>query len=160
MTKIIALANQKGGVGKTTSAINLSAALVTMDQKILLIDLDPQGNATMGSGVDKNQLAYSMNHVLLGEQTCQQIIVATPGGYDVAPANGDLTEAEVCLLKKNEREQVLRKALAQLNTRYDYIFIDCPPSLNMLTVNALVAADAVLIPIQCDYDALEGLAAL
>jgi len=160
VTKIIALANQKGGVGKTTSAINLSASLAAIKRKVLLIDLDPQGNATMGSSIDKTQLTHSMNGLLLDEHDWQAMLTSTPGRYDLAPANQDLTAAEIHLLNQENRGHCLRRVIAKLPNHYDFIFIDCPPSLNTLTVNALVAADSVLIPMQCEYYALEGLAGL
>lgn len=160
MAKVIALANQKGGVGKTTTAINLSASLVANQQNVLLVDLDPQGNATMGAGVNKNELVHTSNDVLLRDCLAQQASLTTSAGFDLIPANGDLTVAEVSLMEQNHRETYLFKALQPLQSMYDYIFIDCPPAINTLTLNALVAADSVLIPMQCEYYALEGLAAL
>ena len=160
MAKVIAIANQKGGVGKTTTAINLSASLAANRQSVLLIDLDPQGNATMGSGVDKNQLVHTTNDVLLHDCLAAQACLATTCGYDLIPGNDDLTVAEVSLMERNHRETFLYKALQPLQGSYDFILIDCPPTLNTLTINALVAADSVLIPMQCEYYALEGLAAL
>lgn len=158
---IFAFANQKGGVGKTTSCVNLAASLVMSRKRVLLCDLDPQGNATMGSGVDKSAVSYSMNDLLQGKASIEEIIIEqTPAGYDVIPGNSDLTEAEVVLLKKQAPPLILAKALAKIKDNYDYIFFDCPPSLNMLTVNALVAADAVMIAMQCEYYALEGLSDL
>lgn len=161
MTKIIAVANQKGGVGKTTSCVNLAASLVVAKQKVLLIDMDPQGNGTMGSGVNKNQVKLTVNDVLLERNKIEEAIVTkTSGGYDLLPGSSQLTESEIGLLNMERRETRLKSALASIKDRYDYIFLDCPPSLNMLTVNGLVAADAVLIPMQCEYYALEGLSAL
>ncbi len=160
MSKIIAVTNQKGGVGKTTSCINLSAGLAKTKKRVLLIDFDPQGNATMGSGVDKMTLKYSANNVLLGEVDIAEAIVPTTAGFDLLPANEYLTVSEVSLLEQTEREHVLKKILAPIKKKYDFIIIDCPPTLNMLTVNSLVAADSVIIPIQCEYYALEGLTAL
>ena len=160
MTKVIAVVNQKGGVGKTTSCVNLSASLVVTKQRVLLIDLDPQGNATMGSGIEKNQLEFSINDVLLGRNSAEEVIVETPAKYDVLPSNRELTEAEVSLIKSANGKMALKKSLEKCKNKYDFILIDCPPTLNMLTVNALVAADSVLIPMQCEYYALEGLASL
>ncbi|MEW7976163.1 MAG: ParA family protein [Candidatus Sedimenticola endophacoides] len=161
MGRIVCVANQKGGVGKTTTAVNLAASLASLRSRVLLVDLDPQGNATMGSGVDKHQLEHSSCDVLLGEAQFSQAVVAAPeAGYDVLPSNADLTAAEVGLMSAPLKEKRLSLALAGARERYDYILIDCPPSLNMLTLNALVAADGVLIPLQCEYYALEGLSAL
>ena len=162
MKRVIAIANQKGGVGKTTTAVNLAASLAATKRRVLLLDLDPQGNATMGSGIDKSQLERSSVDVLLGEvELAAAVISVEPGGYQLLPANQDLTVAEVQLLQMSEgRESMLRNALEPVRETYDVILIDCPPALNMLTVNSLVAADSVLIPMQCEYYALEGLSAL
>jgi chromosome partitioning protein len=162
MKRVIAIANQKGGVGKTTTAVNLAASLAATKRRVMLIDLDPQGNATMGSGVDKSQLQTSACNVLLGEAEISAALVRVdPGGYVLVPSNQDLTAAEVRLLTMMAgREMKLRNAIAPLREAYDVILIDCPPALNMLTVNSLVAADSVLIPMQCEYYALEGLSAL
>jgi chromosome partitioning protein len=161
VAKIFAVANQKGGVGKTTTSINLAASLARMHKRVLLVDLDPQGNATMGSGIDKSQLQASIYDVLTGRSDAKSVLVTGgEAGYVVLPANGDLTAAEVELLDHDGRETKLKAALQALQPEFDYILIDCPPSLNMLTVNALVAAEGVLIPMQCEYFALEGLSAL
>lgn len=161
MTKIIAIVNQKGGVGKTTTSINVAASLAATKRRVLLVDLDPQGNATMGSGVDKMGLEFSSFDVLMGEKNITEVLTkSTEGDYDLLPANADLTGAEVGLLDELAREIRLRNAIDEVKEDYDFIFIDCPPSLNMLTVNALVAATSVIIPMQCEYYALEGLSAL
>lgn len=161
MTRIIAITNQKGGVGKTTTAVNLAAALAAAKRRVLLIDLDPQGNATMGTGVNKDHITPNICDVLLGEaEIAEAIITLDQWIFDLLPGNGDLTAAEVGLMDMIAREQVLKNALKQVQARYEYIFIDCPPALNMLTLNALTAANGVLIPMQCEYYALEGLSAL
>ncbi|MCK0106760.1 AAA family ATPase [Marinobacter sp. S0848L] len=161
MTRVIAVTNQKGGVGKTTTCVNLAASLVAIKRRVLLVDMDPQGNATMGSGVDKNALELSGYDLLTKRATAGEVVVKTdPAGFDLLPGNGDLTAAEVELMNEIGREHRLRLALSEVRDNYDYILIDCPPSLNLLTVNSLSAADSVLIPMQCEYYALEGLAAL
>lgn len=161
MAKVFAIANQKGGVGKTTSCINLAASLVASQQRVLLIDLDPQGNATTGSGIDKLALEQSVYDVLVGNCTLHEAMqVSGHGGHALLPANRDLTAAEVTLLDLPHKEQRLRQALAPVRADYDFILIDCPPALSMLTINALVAADGVIIPMQCEYYALEGLSDL
>ncbi len=161
MKKILAITNQKGGVGKTTTSVNLAASLAATQQRVLLIDLDPQGNATMGSGIDKRTLKQTVYHVLLGEvEICDSRVRSTSGNFDVVPANRELAGAEIELVDVEHRETRLKTALATIEGEYDYVLIDCPPSLNLLTVNALCAAQAVLIPMQCEYYALEGLSDL
>jgi chromosome partitioning protein len=161
VVKIIAITNQKGGVGKTTTTINLAASLAATKRNVLLIDFDPQGNATMGSGINKEDVTASSYEVVTERADITQAIIrAAEAGYDVLPANDDLTAAEVELLNVRMKEHRLRYEIAKIKNNYDYILIDCPPSLSMLTVNALVAADSVIIPIQCEYFALEGLTSL
>jgi chromosome partitioning protein len=160
MARIIAVANQKGGVGKTTTAVNLAAALARTPKRVLLVDLDAQGNATMGSGIDKRELAASSCDVLLDESPARDAIVTTPEGFDLLPGNTDLTAAEIELMDAEGREQRLKRALDAVRGDYDFILLDCPPALSLLTLNALTAADSVLVPMQCEYYALEGLSSL
>ena len=161
MTKILAVTNQKGGVGKTTTTVYLAASLAASGQRVLLIDLDPQGNATMGSGINKQGIELTIYHVLLGEAAIQQARVTSPQGkYDLIPANRDLAGAEIEMIDLPERELRLKLALESIENEYDFILIDCPPALNMLTLNALCTAQAVMIPMQCEYYALEGLSDL
>ncbi len=161
MGKIIAIANQKGGVGKTTTCVNLAASMAATRRKVLVIDLDPQGNATMASGVDKYEVERTSYDLLVDELPAKEVIVTeTSGGYHLIAANSDVTAAEIRLLEFFAREIRLRNALSAIRDQYDYIFIDCPPSLNLLTVNAMSAADSILVPMQCEYFALEGLTAL
>ena len=159
--RVIAVANQKGGVGKTTTSVNLSASLAMSGSKTLLIDLDPQGNATMGCGVDKNELEASVYEWLIEQAHLASIVQKCNGGFEILPSNLDLTAAEVALMQKEEgREYIMRNQLHAQAGDYDYVIIDCPPSLSILTVNALIAAHGVLVPMQCEYYALEGLSAL
>ena len=159
--KILSIVNQKGGVGKTTTSINLAACLHKMKRKVLLIDLDPQSNATRGSGVNSATLRSSVNDVLLGRSSIGKAIVSSVhDGYDLLPATPTLTESEVSLVSKNNREFILKNTLEDISSNYDYILMDCPPSLNILTVNSLVSATGVLIPVQCEFYALQGLSEL
>ena len=158
--KIFAVANQKGGVGKTTTSVNVCASLAATNRKVLLIDLDPQANATMGCGVDKRGLQRTVYHALLGLARLEEVMLPAAPGFDLVPANRDLAGAEIELIEVERREQRLCDSLRVLAQRYDFVFIDCPPALNLLTLNALVAADAVMIPMQCEYYALEGLSDL
>ena len=161
MGKIIAIANQKGGVGKTTTCVNLAASMAATKRQVLVIDLDPQGNATMGSGVDKYEVSHTAYELLIDEMPLDDVIEKeTTGGYHLLAANSDVTAAEVKLMTLFSRETRLRTALIDAKNKYDYIFIDCPPSLNTLTINAMTAADSILVPMQCEYYALEGLTAL
>jgi chromosome partitioning protein len=161
VSRVIAVANQKGGVGKTTTSVNLSASLAATRRRVLLVDLDPQGNATMGSGVDKHALAKSCCDVLLGRAALKDVIQALPNhGFSILPANADMTEAEMRLRDLPVGDFALKTALATVQHEFDYVLLDCPPALSKLTINALVAANGVLIPMQCEYYALEGLSAL
>jgi chromosome partitioning protein len=160
MTRIIAVANQKGGVGKTTTSVNLAASLALSGSRVLLVDLDPQGNATMGCGVDKSRLSRSVYDWLVRGANLSEVVQPCPTGFELIPSNIDLTAAEVELLRMEQREQRLKLVLRGSHSVHEYVIVDCPPSLNMLTLNALVASDSVLIPMQCEYYALEGLTAL
>lgn len=158
--KVLAITNQKGGVGKTTTAVNLAASLAAEGKRVLLIDMDPQGNATTGSGITKKEALPTVYQLLIGASTLLEVCIKTDFDFDILPANRELAGAEVEMIELDQREYRLKNALRQNHAEYDFVLIDCPPALNMLTVNALVAADSVLIPMQCEYYALEGLSDL
>lgn len=159
--KILAITNQKGGVGKTTTCVNLAASLASLGKRVLLIDLDPQGNASTGSGIDKAHLKLSIYHVLIGTKMLDEVLLKSEtGGFDIAPSNRELAGAEVELVNELARENRLKAAIAKIADQYDFVLLDCPPALNLVTVNALTAAHAVMIPMQCEYYALEGLSDL
>lgn len=160
LAQVFCIANQKGGVGKTTTAVNLAASLTGLGCRTLLVDLDPQGNATMGSGVDKTEVEQSVYPVLLGLSSLKESVIQSPAGYDLLPANRELAGAEVELVSIDRREHRLRDALASVSSEYDVVLIDCPPSLSLLTLNGLCSAHGVVIPMQCEYFALEGLSDL
>lgn len=161
LMKILAITNQKGGVGKTTTCVNLAASLAASGKTVLLVDLDPQGNASTGSGIDKAHLKHSVYHVLINEKSIADVVVKSEqGGYDVLPSNRELAGAEVELVNEMARETRLKQAIASMGNHYDYVLLDCPPALNLVTVNALTAAHSVMIPMQCEYYALEGLSDL
>jgi chromosome partitioning protein len=160
LTRIIAITNQKGGVGKTTTAINLCACLARSGSRVLLVDIDPQGNATVGSGLEMRTLEQGVYEVLLGESSIQEALVKTEAGYELLPSHPDLSGAQVEMQEIPHKDFMLKTALQSVADRYDFIIIDCPPALNVLTVNALTAAREVLIPVQCEYYALEGLSSL
>jgi len=161
VARVLAIVNQKGGVGKTTTSVNLAASLVAAKRKVLLVDLDPQGNATMGSGVDKRALQRTVYHALVSNQCITDIrITTTSGKYDLIPANRDLAGAEIEMVGLQRREMRLRESLEKIENEYDFILLDCPPALSLLTLNGLCAASAVMIPMQCEYYALEGLSSL
>lgn len=161
MSRVIAIANQKGGVGKTTTSTNLSASLAELGKKVLVVDIDPQGNATSGLGIDKNNLENTLYELFVGECELEECLISDAlKNLSVLPSNVNLSGAEIELIGVDKREYILKKNLEKIRDNYDYIIIDCPPSLNILTVNALSAADSVLVPIQCEYYALEGLSQL
>jgi len=160
MTRIISIANQKGGVGKTTTSVNLCASLSMLGKRVLLVDLDPQGNATMGCGINKNDLDASVFDWLTTLKLVEEIVQETSAGFSLLPSNSDVTAAEINLLGRDGREFVMRNRLSKESNKYDYVVVDCPPALNILTVNSLVASTGILVPMQCEYYALEGLAAL
>ena len=160
MSKVIAIANQKGGVGKTTTAVNLSASVAAQGKRVLILDLDPQGNTTSGYGISKRTVQAGTYQLLIGENTAEEALCHTDYQVDVIPSNIQLSGAAIELVEMDKRESRLRQALAPIADRYDYIFIDCPPALDLLTLNGLCAADTVLVPIQCEFFALEGLSEL